>query len=59
MPEIEASLKGTAFSEDNPTFRRLRERIPEDWTRVWKDISVQAYLNEQDQKEFRIDDPTG
>jgi hypothetical protein len=59
MPEIEASMKASEFSEANATFRRLRELIPEAWTRLWADIGVEAYLNEQDQKEFRVDDPAG
>jgi hypothetical protein len=59
MPEIEASMKGSEFSEANPTFRRLRETVPEAWTRLWENIKVEAYLNEQDQKEFRVDDPAG
>jgi hypothetical protein len=59
MLEIEASMKGTEFSETNPTFRRLRELVPEGWTRQWEDIRVEVYLNEQDMKEFRIDDASG
>ena len=59
MPEIEASLKGTGFSEDNISFRRLRRLIPEAWTALWAGIRVQAYLNDQGLKEFRIDDPAG
>jgi hypothetical protein len=59
LPEIEASMKGSEFSEANPVFRRLRETVPEAWTRVWEGIGVEAYLNEQDQKEFRVDDPAG
>jgi len=59
MPEIEASLRGASFSEDNPTFRRLRLLVPEAMTGSWAGIRVQAYLNEQGQKEFRIDDPAG
>jgi hypothetical protein len=57
MPEIEASLKGTSFSEDNPTFRRLRRLVPETMTSSWANIRIQAYLDEQGLKEFRIDDP--
>jgi hypothetical protein len=52
-------MKGSEFSEANPTFRRLREMVPETWTRLWENIGVEAYLNEQDQKEFRVDDPAG
>jgi len=59
MPEIEASLKGTAFSETNPTFQRLRRLIPEAWTALWAGIRVQAYLNEQGLKEYRVDDSSG
>jgi hypothetical protein len=56
MGRVESALKGREFSEDNPVFRELKSRVPESWYRPWEGLKVQAYLNEQDLKEYRIDD---
>jgi len=57
MPEIEASMKSGDFSEDNPVYRELKARIPGSWHRPWEGLRVEAYLNGQDMKEFRIEHP--
>jgi hypothetical protein len=54
MPEIEASMKNTDFSEENDTFRRLKRQVPDTFTSAWQDLRVEMYLNAQDMKEFRI-----
>lgn len=59
MPQIEASLKGSEFTEGNETFRRLKEKVPDAWYRIWEGLKVEVYLNEQDMREFRIEDSPG
>ena len=56
MGRVESALKGGEFSEDNPVFRELKSRIPESWYLPWEGLRVEAYLNEQDLKEYRIED---
>jgi hypothetical protein len=56
MGRVEGSLKGGEFSEDNPLFRELKSRVPEAWYRPWEGLRVEAYLNERDLKEYRIED---
>jgi hypothetical protein len=56
MGLVESSLRGREFSEDNPVFRELKGRIPESWYLPWEGLRVEAYLNEYDHKEYRIED---
>jgi hypothetical protein len=56
MGRVESALKGREFSEDNPVFRELKSRIPESWYLPWEGLRVEAYLNEYDHKEYRIED---
>ncbi len=56
MGEIEAALRDQDFSERNTTFQNLRRKVPPAWTEVWKDIRLEVYLDEQDMKEYRIED---
>lgn len=55
MPRIEASLKGSDFSESNETFKELKQRVPLPWVQIWKDLQLETYLNSRDMKEYRID----
>jgi hypothetical protein len=55
MPEIEASLRSRPFSESDPVFKRLKARVPESWNGTWGDLHVEAYLNERDMKEFKLE----
>ena len=56
MAQIEASMRDGTFSESNATFQELRGRLPPEWLEVWQGLEIQAYLNEQDMKEYRIED---
>jgi len=55
MGQIETSMREGTFSESNPTFQELRQRIPAEWTDVWKGIEIEAYLNAEEMKEYRVD----
>jgi hypothetical protein len=54
MPEIEASMKNTSFTEDNDTFQRLKQQVPQIFAAAWQGLQVEMYLNREDMKEFRI-----
>ncbi|MBA7615595.1 hypothetical protein ES703_22878 [subsurface metagenome] len=56
MGHIESSMKNQSFSEDNETFKRLKQNIPETCYEIWETLALEVYLNEQDMREFRIED---
>jgi hypothetical protein len=56
MDRVESSLRSGEFSEDDPLFRELKGRVPEAWYRGWEGLRVEVYLNERDQKEYRVED---
>ena len=58
IPEIQTiqeCLRENEFSEELPEFRKLKQKVPEFWTKVWGNLSIKAYLNEKDMKEFIIE----
>jgi hypothetical protein len=55
MDRIQSALGGTEFSEDLEIYRELKKKVPESWYEPWRGVRVEAYLNERDRKEYRID----
>jgi hypothetical protein len=55
MPSIEAALRGTEFSPKLDVFQELKREVPESWYEPWRGVRVEAYLNENDRKEYRLD----
>jgi hypothetical protein len=55
MTQVEKEMKA-GFSEKMDFFRELKEKVPAAWYEPWKSIRVEAYLNESEKKEFRIED---
>jgi hypothetical protein len=55
IDEIQESLKEQAFSEELPTFQRLKAEIDESWYEPWASLRVRAYLNDINMKEFVIE----
>lgn len=55
MPRIEAALRGTEFSPKLPIFQELKRTVPDSWYEPWRGLRVEAYLNENDRKEYRLD----
>jgi hypothetical protein len=55
MQSIEKALRKTRFSEDLPLFREIKTHVPFKWDEIFKNITVKAYLNQNDLKEFKID----
>jgi hypothetical protein len=54
MSRVEKEMRA-GFSEQMDVFRELKEQVPPAWLEPWKNIRVEAYLNDSEQKEFRID----
>ena len=59
MGRVEAALKGARFSESDPLFRELKSGVPDSWRRAWEGLKVEAYLDAEGMKEYRVDDPDG
>jgi hypothetical protein len=55
MPEIQSELKGSPFSPDLPIFQKLKSALPASWSGFLGELKVEAYLNEDQMKEFRIE----
>jgi hypothetical protein len=55
MPRIEAALRGTEFSPKLDVFQELKREVPESWYEPWRGMRVEASLNENDRKEYRLD----
>ena len=58
LDEIQNTLREEKFREDLPLFLQLKKKVPEKWNEVWNPLSVKAYLNESDMKEFIVDYPS-
>lgn len=55
MEKIQQALTTESFSENLPLFKEIRARVPPSLVTPWTNITVTPYLNENEQKEFRID----
>ncbi len=55
MDRIQAEMKNASFSEGMPYFQELKTTIPPAWYEPWEDIRVEAYLNDSEMREFRIE----
>lgn len=56
VPEIEQTLREAEFSESLPVFTRIKSEVPREWQEVFAELSMEVYLNEQEQKEFEVHD---
>ena len=55
MPRIESALGTSEFSTKLEIFQELKREVPESWYDPWRGVRVDAYLNENDRKEYRLD----
>jgi hypothetical protein len=56
MEDIQSALKSDSFEEDMPFYSGLKANVPEDWYEAWRNVRVEAYLNEAEMREFRVED---
>jgi hypothetical protein len=56
LDRIQEEMKNETFSDQLRSFRELKEKVPREWYAPWEPLAVQAYLNDQGMKEFRIED---
>jgi len=55
MKVIQKSLQTEDFSEDLPVFKAIKRRVPPSWNELWEDLTIKPYLNDQDMKEYLIE----
>lgn len=55
MKVIQRAVQSNDFSEDLPAFKAIKSRVPPSWHAFWENLTVKPYLNEQDMKEFLIE----
>ena len=55
MRKIEDALKSTQFSEDLGLFKEIKTLVPTAWDNVFKPIQIKSYLNDNDLKEYKIE----
>jgi hypothetical protein len=55
MDRIQAALGTAEFTEDLEIYRDLKKKVPESWCEPWRGVRVEAYLNERDRMEYRLD----
>ena len=55
MENIQNSLRQVDFSEEIPAFIKLKQKVPVAWYDSWAGLKVSPYLNDQDMKEFILE----
>jgi hypothetical protein len=55
MERIQAVVRSEIPPEKLPLFQELKGRIPAPWYAPWEKVRVEAYLNDQEMKEYRIE----
>jgi hypothetical protein len=55
MEGIQQALKSESFDESIPLFGRLKGSLPPALAESWSKLAVTAYLNELEQKEYRLE----
>jgi hypothetical protein len=55
MESIQGALKAARLSESAPKFQELKQKVPEQLSRLWTNVAVTAYLNADGQKEFLVE----
>ncbi len=54
LSEIEDALRSQEFDEKMPTFTELKSHVEPFWYSVWDTFDMNAYLNDNDQREFEL-----
>lgn len=56
MEKIQAEMQNRSFSEELACFRELKAKVPPAWYDAWASLRVEAYLNQADMREFKVED---
>ncbi|MFO8042778.1 MAG: hypothetical protein R6U25_06235 [Alkalispirochaeta sp.] len=54
LSQIEQILREETFSEGLPAFTEIKATVPEEWQQMFTPLSMEVYLNEEEQKEFEV-----
>ncbi len=52
---IQKSVHDNPFSTDLEAFQQLKTKVPPGWASHWESLAVEPYLNQDNQKEYRIE----
>ena len=55
IPFIEEGMKKEEFSREHHVYMALKNKIPDEWTKVWSSLKIKPYLNENDMKEYLLE----
>ena len=55
MDRIQSALGTEEFSEELAIYQELKKKVPAQWYEPWRGVRVEAYLNDRDRKEYRVD----
>ncbi|MCF7928240.1 MAG: hypothetical protein K9L68_04655 [Spirochaetales bacterium] len=56
MEEIQETMRQNEFSEDIPLFQKTKAAAPLLWPESWKDLKLRVYLNEQEMREYVLEE---
>lgn len=56
LEKIQTSIKNQGFSDNNPIFQKMKTQVPPYWNKLFQSLKVTTYLNDQEQREFEIDE---
>ncbi len=56
LETIESALRNAEFSENLQAYQLIRQKVPDSMREPWSKTSVQAYLNEDDLREYLVED---
>lgn len=54
LDDILSDLQNVSFSESMVLFKDIKNKMPENLGKIWEDLIVTPYLNEHEQKEYKI-----
>ena len=59
IQDIQEQLRDNQFSEEMEFFQSLKSKVPAYWNLVFQDIKIEAYLNQNDMREFKVETRAG
>jgi len=53
---IQKSIKAKGYEPSNPVYQKLKKAIPHHWNKLFGSLTVETYLNDNEQREFKVDE---
>ena len=55
LPAIEEGLKKEKFTKELDLYTSIKQKIPEEWTKIWSSLKIRPYLNENEMREYSLE----